>query len=529
MNKLFAVTAGAAASLALATSAAAAPPAWCKGVNAGPADVSRLSSTDVKEVLKTFVSAACVFSPEVDAHRAEIEAARQAWTKRLGMVEADWADAAAYSVTRDDSTIRATPSSDVLAAAAPIDQYAIIAKVSEGDSETYAKLDTMYAADMFESNLSQLGRFAFLTTTCFDQGRYPAVDSDGMLGTEVSWAICQADFERFDLAKFLDEVRSASTDGAVKMKLRVAAFDLPKRMRDHAADVQQMLKRDDGNRKAFDVAAKARAEWSSGIGKNAKLLELVLAMDSAQLAQSRKQLDGCEAKTTAALADAVATMPARAFAGMHDERNNPIAGFASSAGPVLVQSPAVNLAAIAFVECAPDSAISAFLKDSLANGPGLRGPRNAALSGIKAARIVHDKMNAKLTFPSSRPYGRAYPDGHVAVMSRGGVITSVKRNGELLTIGLEKNLVKQQDCLKSHSTGRVQQVRGDGSVIYERVCDKSGTVVHDYTWINFEVSAKYASWLRPGVQFSSVEKDVIAIWPSKNAKAPSMVLGGAVK
>lgn len=529
MNKQLVAAACAASSLALATSAAAAPPAWCKGATAGPADLSRLSSTDVKDVLKTFVSAACAPTPEVEAHRGEIEAARQAWGKRLGMVEADWADVVAYAVTRDDSTIRAAPSTDVLAAAAPIDQYAVIMRVSEGDSETYAKLDTMYAADMFESSLSQLGRFAFLTTACFDQGRNPAVDSDGMLGTEVSWAICQADFERFDLAKFLDEVRSATADGAVKMKLRVAAFDLPKRMRDHAADVQLMLKRDDGNRKAFDVAAKARAEWSSGIGKNARLLELALAMDSAQLAQSRKQLDGCEARTAAALADAVATVPARAFAGMHDERDNPVAGFASAAGPLLMRSPAVNLAAIAFAQCAPESAISAFLRDSLANGPGLRGPRNAALSSLKATRIVYDKMNAKLTFPSSRPYGRAYPDGHVAVMSRGGVVASVKRSGELLAIALEKNLVKQQDCLKSHSTGRVQQVRSDGSVIYERVCDKSGTVVHDYTWINFEVSAKYASWLRPGVQFSAVEKDVIAIWPSKTARAPSIVLGGVVK
>src|SRR5262245_24770047 len=474
MNKLFAVTAGATASLALATPAAASPPAWCKGVTAGPADVSRLSSTDVKEVLQTFVSAACVFSPEVDAHRGEIEAARQAWTKRLGMVEADWADVVAYSVTRDDSTIRVAPSSDVLAAAAPIDQYAIITKISEGDSNN-ARPDTMYAADMFESNLSQLGRFAFLTTTCFDQGRSPAVDSDGMLGTEVSWAICQADFERFDLAKFLDEVRSASTDGAVKMKLRVAAFDLPKRMRDHAADVQQMLKRDDGNRKAFDVAAKARAEWSAGIGRNAKLLELVLAMDSAQLARSRKQLDGCEGKTAAALADAVATLPAKAFAGMHDERNDPFAGFASSAWPVLMQSPAVNLAVIAFVECAPDSAIIRFLDDSLANGPGFRGPRSAALSGIKAANIVYDKMNAKLRFPSSR-YGGAYPDGRVTVMSKGGVITSVKRKGEMLAIELEKMLEKQEECLKSHRTTRVQQIRSDGTFIYESVCDKSGIV-----------------------------------------------------
>jgi hypothetical protein len=517
-------------SLITAGAAGAAPPAWCQGASADTPDLAKLSSTDVRAVLKTFVSAACAPTPEVEAHRGEIEAARQAWSKRLGMAESDWSDVVPYLATRSDYLIRAEPSTDVLATATPMDQYAIIMKVSDLPPEAYSKIDTMYAADMFETNLTQLGRFAFLITSCFDTDRAPALDSDGMLGTEVRWGICQADFERFDLAKFLDEVRADTAhDGAIKMKLRVAAFDLPKRMKDHAADVQQMLERDEGNKKLFEVAANARSEWSSGIGKNTKLLELVLAMDSARLAQSRKQLEGCAEKTAAALADAVATVPAKAFAGMHDDRDNPRAGFATSAGLVLVRSPAVNLAAIAFVQCTPDTGTSELLKDSLANGPGFRGPRNAALGAIKGAKIVYDKMNARLRYPEPRPYGRAYPDGNVAVSSAGGVVKSIKRDGELLTVDLEKTLVKHEECLASHSTGRIERVRDDGTVIYHRVCDRSGTVVRDHTWTDYKVSTRYASWLKPGVQFSSVDHDVIAIWPSKTAKAPSMVLGGLVK
>src|SRR5262245_26885131 len=122
MNKLFVVAAGAASSLALASSALAAPPAWCKGAPAAQADLSRLSSTDLRDVLTTFMSAACTPSPEAEAHRGEIEAARQAWTKRLGMVESDWADVVAYAATRNDYSIRVDPSTEVLSAAAPIDQ-----------------------------------------------------------------------------------------------------------------------------------------------------------------------------------------------------------------------------------------------------------------------------------------------------------------------------------------------------------------------------------------------------------------------
>jgi hypothetical protein len=108
-------------------------------------------------------------------------------------------------------------------------------------------------------------------------------------------------------------------------------------------------------------------------------------------------------------------------------------------------------------------------------------------------------------------------------------VRSVKRSGATVTVEVDKTLVTQQDCLASHSTGRVSRVRDNGSVEYERVCDRSGTVVHDHTWTPFELSAKYAAWLKPGVVFSAVDGDVIAIWPSKTAKAPSIVLGGEVK
>jgi hypothetical protein len=526
VSRASAIVVGGVLSLVLARSAWAAPPAWCKNARVDPPELSRLSSKDTRQVIKTLVSAACAPSQEAEAHRAEIEAARQAWSRRLGMVEADWADAVAYVAADGDRWIEPTLSTDVLAAATPLDQYAIIA----GATETSSEIDPIYATDMFDASLSEVGRFAFLDAMCFDKGRRSAPDAAGMLGTEVPWGICQADFERFDLAKLLDELRSDTVhDGALRMKLRIAVLDLPRRIQDHAAEVQQMRKRDDGHRKLFELAASARAEWSSGIGKNPRLLELVLAMESAHRARSRKQLADCGPRTAAALTEAVAALPARAFAEMRDERNNPVAGFASSAGLVLAQSPAVHLAAIAYTLCTPESGISKLLKSSLAAGPPLRGPRNAALARLRSANLAFDKVNAKLSFPSPRPYGESYPAGRLAVASAGGIVRSVKRSGDVLTVEVEKTLDKQQDCLKSRSTGRIARVRPDGSVEYERVCERSGTVIHDHTWTPFQLAGKYAAWLKPGVRFSAIDADVIAIWPSKTAKAPSMVLGAEVK
>lgn len=528
MNRYLVVTVIGVASLSLTGVAAAAPPAWCKGASAESGDLRGLSSKDVREVLKTFVAAECAPSAEADDHRAEIETARQAWSKRLGLTEADWADVVEYAKVHDDYSIPAEVKTKTLDSASPLDQYALI----QHGLDVQGKLDTMYLTDMFETRLSEVGRYAFLSTTCFDQSKSVARSQGDLLGSEVTWAICQADFERFDIAKFQTELRADTThDGALKMKLRVATYDLPRRIKEHLAEVQKVIASDDGNKKLFEVTAAARSDWAERVARHTKLLDLVLAMESATIAQSRKQFEGCAETTAAALAEAVSTIPAKSFAGFKDERMSPNTGFATGAGPVLAQSPQVLLAAIAYVNCTPSSGTSGFLHNLLNAGPGVRGPRNAALARARATKITYDSMNAKLSFPRPRPYGDTYMDPQVPFRSdsAGGVVKSVKRNGDTLSVTLEKTTEKRVECVKEHATGRVERIRENGTVVYERVCDKSGTVTHDTTWTPFEVSAQYAAVLKPGVMFSATGKDILAIWPNKSAKAPSWLLGGALR
>ena len=83
--------------------------------------------------------------------------------------------------------------------------------------------------------------------------------------------------------------------------------------------------------------------------------------------------------------------------------------------------------------------------------------------------------------------------------------------------------------MRSHDTSKVSRVRADGTVEYQSICDRSEVRSHDHTWTGFELAAKYAAWLKPGVVFSSTGKDVIAVWPSAAARAPSIVLGGKLK
>src|SRR5207237_3443880 len=126
-------------------------------------------------------------------------------------------------------------------------------------------------------------------------------------------------------------------------------------------------------KKIYDTAAKGRADWATGPGANKALLDLVQTLDSAVFFHSRKLYAGCEGKTAAALATAVSKLPAKTFKAMHDVRDAPERGFASKAGPVLVNNAEVNLAAIAYAECQPKTGIGDFLASYLQEVPGQRG------------------------------------------------------------------------------------------------------------------------------------------------------------
>src|SRR5262245_53971760 len=222
----------AAAPLATSRVVDAAPPAWCKDASVEAGDLRGLSSKDVREVLKSVAASDGSPIAQAQDHRAEIETARQAWSKRLGLTEADWADVVDYAKIHDDYSIPAEVKTKTLANASPLDQYALI----QHGLDVQGKYDTMYITDMFETKLSEVGRYAFLSTTCFDQSKSVARSPTDLLGSEVTWAICQADFERFDLARFQNELRADTThDGALKMKLRVATYDFPKRVKEHLA------------------------------------------------------------------------------------------------------------------------------------------------------------------------------------------------------------------------------------------------------------------------------------------------------
>jgi hypothetical protein len=316
------------------------------------------------------------------------------------------------------------------------------------------------------------------------------------------------------------------------MALRLRLLELPGRLKEHAATVQKMFAKDDTYKKVFELVARARTEWLAGAGADARLVDLAQKMDGAWFAQSRKAFDGCEDTTTAALRAEISKVPARSFVGMKDIRDDPFKGFAAGAGPLLVKIPTVALAAGPYILCNEKAGTADMLAAYLQENPGFRGPRTAGITRVMNEKLVLDDLDARVEYPdfNSRPYARS----HGSIGSAGGAIARMQVTGDVITVDLEKLLIKRMECVQDHRTKRISRITADGNVEYERICDKMGMVTHDGTWGAFKIKKSFAPILKKGVVFSSINSkdegaDVIAVWPSKSAELPSLVLGAVVK
>ncbi len=505
--------------------AAATPPAWCgkqQKFDANSADVYGLKRTEPEYIVRTIATVLCSTTSDAVPAHGKAEELRKTWSEKLGMVDADWADAVLFIDNRDGNYPKVEISTKVIAQFSPMEQWMAI---REGLKAGEISAGADYVADALHATMSEVGRMAFIAYCLKERIEHSEMPRHAM---------CAADIAAWDPAKFATQLRGDSHDGGTKMLLRMRALELAETLATYKTEREKLFKKDDAYKKMVDVAAKARAEWEKGIGANTALLELIQTMDSATFAGSRKLFAGCEAKTQAALTAAISKIPAKAFAGMTDVRDDPFAGFAKKAGPVLVNNPEVNLAANAWAQCNRKTATADFLMASLQEVPGFRGPRAAAYAALLNEKFVFDDVNAREPrFPSfygSVPYSRSGG----ALNSAGGVVDKVTKAKDHAVVALQKTKAKRVDCVKSHRTNRVSRIGSDGRVEYETICDKSAVVTYDTTWTDFKVNLEFVPLLTKGVVFSAINRDngfmdVVAVWKDANATVPMSVLGARVK
>lgn len=509
--------------------ASAELPKWC-----GKTDYSELSEyelsglkgDDPHRVVSTIAKTRCSTSPQIVQMHAQIDKARAAWGKKLGMNDDDWGDVLEFIDDKQGAYPRVDLSTKDLAQFTPMDQWQAI---RYGLGREDAKTQALYIVDALDSRLTEVGRLAWLGKCLSDR-----VDH----GNVGSLAICNADIEAWSWDKFTTQLRGDTVHArGTKMHLRFLALELNGKIADYKAAREKLFKADEEYKKVFAVAQKGRDEWQKTVGADTKALDVLLAMDSATLAGSRKMFADCGAKTTPLMQAAIAEVPAKTFTGMADERMDPFHGFAYKAGAVLVGFPKVFIAASAWAQCHSDRPAAKWLFSALASVPSQRGPRGAAASALLNEKFTFDDVKARPISVDKGDDDTPYYRSGGGLSSAGGSVDGTTVKGDVVSIKLGKTSMKQEQCLKSRFGKRVSRIRDDGSLEYELICDKWGVVTVDTTWggEGFKVAKEWLPILKKGVVFSAYSAqgsdadDVLAIWPNKNASQPSMILGFKLK
>lgn len=521
------------------TAARAEIPSWCSGLGNERIDVSQdykrtLEDDDPRNALHELVGNFCKPDAEVTSRIKEFEAAREKWNQRLGLTEADWVDVAQYATLgqgpRMNGEIRINTNGQEMGIGSSlkrawssfdaINQYVMLG-ADAGPSNSLA-LDHDYLADSFGAKLTEVGRLAYVRN-CIKRSN------------NVHWAMCQGDVEALDFAKLATELRAVTAyNGADKTRVRIDAAEVKAALPEHADKVKKLIASNPGYAKMFTLAAATRKEWLARTTRDAALLDLAMTMDDARATNSRKAFADCDEKTWTAWKTAMATVPAKKFSGMHDEREQAKSFIDSAMGPI-VSNPEVFLASVALNTCrtvgaekrAKQDILVRALGDALSRWPGYRGPRTSTETAIMTAGIELDDRDAKLDFPGvSRPFA-----GGAGSRSGGaqGVVASLKPTGPDVTVAFKKQLVKQVQCAQVKYSHRVTQIRPDGTLVYEGTCVKNETVTVDKSDAPHKVSARYLTGVKPGMYVSIVEDVVTGAWAKPGGVTPSLVFGVPVK
>lgn len=523
--------------LGFAAEPAAAQPAWCNvdGLSGGAnSDVRNALSTDWMYAFEGLIKTTCMPDEEAKGRKKEVDAARAAWSKKMGMIEEDWRDLAEWYAktnglirlyTGDLKVGEEHDKKWAFSVLTPIQQFAAITNGMHGiSSHSYA--DWMYLADALGPKLSETGRLAFILR-CADHNKFD---------DPVLMALCEPDIKALDRKKVLDEVRADKAHGRDKMMIRVMLYQLDARLAKYNEAVKKWKDKDPAYGKMYEVAAQVRKDWETNLWKNeTALLDLALLMDDARQTNSRKALDGCSDKTWAAWRGAVAKIPAKKFEGIAtDNITAASTGWLGPALAVVLNTPQGYLASVALYSChkadKDNDPVIGQLGAGMAYLPGYRGPRLATHWTIQSSGFELDDASATIDYSSARHDTSSRFSGG---SHGGGYFGTVQKVGKpdakgMVTVTYNKKSEKQERCLNSRRTRRLQQILSDGTLVYESVCLKWGVVSIDKTPDPQPVHKRYLEGVKPGVQAYIGSGVVMGVFP-KGKKTPVAVAGVRVK
>ncbi len=511
---------GALGALLLQTAtSAAAPPTWCKGGDAREKpsySVKTLfTETDANAALINLVAASCYAEEDLAPYAKQIPAARAAWSKKLGLSEAEWVEVNEWvhlpREIRGQNTFDETDRKAAWSAYTPLDQYAALFRTEIGP------VDGAYLADALGSKLTQLGRLGYVQR-CFSR-----MNQDD---APVSLAMCATDVAALDPAKLAAEISADKSHGkGDRMTARIIAYETLEMRKQLEPKIAAMRKKEPAYDKMFQLGEAAHKAWGSVAPK---LVQLADDLDAARVTGSRRASQGCMPRAQEGWKTAVEAIGAKRLAQIHSQPGN---GFAEQLVQLVITEPSGYLAALALTECATledkADAIARSIGASLARWPGFRGPRTGTQTAILTAGLTLDQRDATIEYPELKR-DWIVGDNNSATFGPGAV-ASLKAEGDKVTVTFAKQKVTQKRCTKGHSTSKIQRITSDGQFIYQYVCDVEITeTIMVPPSPPLKVLARYADGVKAGMSVL-VTDDVLVAAFAKGSAVPAIVTGVRVK
>ncbi len=511
------ILAGAAAVLLAHTAPAIAAPAWCQGgpkIDRPQHDMKSLfAETEPGSALINLIGATCYPDSDIASYAKQIEVTRQAWSKRLGLSEADWVEVNEWA--HYPRHIRNTDDFFVKDRNAPYSKYSALDQFALLNGTT-GQIDVAYVADAFGARLTQPGRLAYVRT-CMSR----ASNDDG----PVAYAMCATDVASLDPAKIYAEISADKTHELQdRMTARIVAYATLQKLSQWKTEAKAFREKDPAYDKMFALAEQAHKTWAS---VDANALALMNDLDDAHVSGSRKASQGCMPRAEAAWKGAIQAIPSKKLAQITAVPGNT---FVNQLVPMVVASPTGYVAAVALNVCAKlenkVDALTRAIGAGLQRWPGFRGPRTGAQTAILTAGLELDQRGSQIVYPELK---REFLDGDGNSELVVAAVASLTMDGDKAVVGFQKQKVKQTRCVKGHNTNRIQRINEFGQVVYEYVCEKYVDETIEVTPSPpLKVHAKYAAGIVAGMTVS-ISEDVVAAAYPKNSTTPSIVTGVVVK
>ncbi len=371
-------------------------------------------------------------------------------------------------------------------------------------------------ADELGDKLSELGR-ASLVDQCFrnvDEGSKAAL----------VWALCGDDTNKVDLRKVDAELTAAKiTDKADVMAKIKEALDKAKKV---GASVEAAAKSDPGIASVLKLAVDARAEWAAYAGKNGDAIGRYLALkDGVRSGKSNHPaFTGCHEATSGPFQKLV-----KATKFPVEVSGDPMLGYLG----YLMKTTEGYITTVAYAACAwayEKAGESIYVGAANQGGGGARaGARSLTLAKAMDSGFTPKFAERSLAWEdmkSTWKYGIQMTgvEWRYSIMTptRGAVAAVKKKDDTNSTVTFKGNTVDA--CLSWNDSKKIVGFRPDGTVQYDKVCAKRGTIPNQTTPI--DVPTRYATGIGAGTSLVAVIGYPVAVWKGNQYVA---ILGVPVK